>query len=215
MKKLVIIHTTPATIDSLGKLVREILGECQVVNLLDDSILPEINRAGMITPGVRARLYTQLAMAQTIQPDAILCACSSIGGVMEEGSTFCSVPVLRIDGPMAEAAVAGSSRIAVLATLPSTLAPTQELILRKAADQGKTVSLTSQVIEGAGDLLSAGNTEEYDRLVSDTIVRKLAESEVVLLAQASMARCMYRVPQELHNRVFTSPRLGVKQLEAL
>lgn len=215
MNKLVIIHTTPSTIDSLGKLVREILGDCRVVNLLDDSILPEINEAGTITPGVRARLYTQLAMAQTIRPDAILCACSSIGGVIEEGSTFCSVPVLRIDGPMAEAAVAGSSRIAVLATLPSTLGPTQELIRRKAAARGKTVSLTSQVIEGAGALLSAGKTEEYDRLVADTIVQKLADSEVVLLAQASMARCMHLVPAELHDRVFTSPRLGVKQLEAL
>ena len=137
MKKLVIIHTTPATIPSLGQLVGNLSQPWQVANLLDDSILPEINQAGAITPGVRARLYTQLAMAQTLKPDAILCACSSIGGVIEEGSSFCSVPVLRIDGPMAEAAVNAGSRIAVLAALPSTLGPTTDLILRKAKAAGR------------------------------------------------------------------------------
>ena len=66
MKKLVIIHTTPATIPSLGQLVGNLSQPWQVANLLDDSILPEINQAGALTPGVSARLYTQLAMAQSL-----------------------------------------------------------------------------------------------------------------------------------------------------
>lgn len=213
MKKIVVIHTTPTTIAPIGNLIAEQLGDCSVYNLLDDSILPEINEAGCITPGVRARLYAQLGIAQTIGPDVILCACSSIGKVMEEGSTFCAVPVLRIDGPMAAAAVADSSRIAVLATLASTLEPTTELIRRKAQESGKTVELSSSVIEGAGALLKNGDTEGYDRLVAGVILEKLQTSEVVLLAQASMARCLPCVPRELHSRVFTSPASGVAQLK--
>ena len=46
MKKLAVIHTTPATIGSLGELIGELLPGCRVCNLLDDSILPEINQAG-------------------------------------------------------------------------------------------------------------------------------------------------------------------------
>lgn len=212
MKKLVVIHTTPATLGSLGVLVGELLPGCQVSNLLDDSILPEINREGCITPGVRARLYTLLELAQTIRPDAILCACSSIGGVMEEGATFCTVPVLRIDGPMAENAVRESENIAILATLSSTLDPTCDLLRRKAADIGKEVCLCGDVIAGAGTLLSAGRAEAYDRLVADAILTKLQTNAVVLLAQASMARCMHLIPEELRGRVFTSPRTGVAQL---
>lgn len=212
MKKLVVIHTTPATLGSLGVLVGELLPGCQVSNLLDDSILPEINREGCITPGVRARLYTLLELAQTIRPDAILCACSSIGGVMEEGATFCTVPVLRIDGPMAENAVRESENIAILATLSSTLDPTCDLLRRKAADIGKEVCLCGDVIAGAGTLLSAGRVEAYDRLVADAILTKLQTNAVVLLAQASMARCMHLIPEELRGRVFTSPRTGVAQL---
>lgn len=212
MKKLVVIHTTPATLGSIGALVGELFPGCQVSNLLDDSILPEINREGCITPGVRARLYTLLELAQTIRPDAILCACSSIGGVMEEGATFCTVPVLRIDGPMAENAVRESENIAVLATLSSTLDPTCDLLRRKAAAMGKEVCLCGDVIAGAGALLSAGKAEEYDRLVADAILTKLQTNAVVLLAQASMARCMHLIPEELRGRVFTSPRTGVAQL---
>ena len=51
MKKLVIIHTTPATIPSLGQLVGNLSQPWQVANLLDDSILPEINQAGPLPRG--------------------------------------------------------------------------------------------------------------------------------------------------------------------
>ncbi len=213
MKKFVVIHTTPTTIAPIGGLIGEQLGQCKLFNLLDDSILPEINEAGSITPGVRARLYALLSVAQSIGPDAILCACSSIGKVMEEGDTFTAAPVLRIDGPMAAAAVANSSRIAVLATLASTLEPTTELIHRKACETGKSVELASSVIENAGALLKAGDTEAYDQLVAGVIREKLKTSEVVLLAQASMARCLHCVPEELRSRVFTSPASGVAQLK--
>ena len=60
MKRFVIIHTTPATVPTIGALIHEEIGECVVSNLLDDSILPEINQAGAITPGVRARLFAQV-----------------------------------------------------------------------------------------------------------------------------------------------------------
>ena len=131
---------------------------------------------------------------------------------MEEGATFCTVPVLRIDGPMAENAVGESENIAVLATLSSTLDPTCDLLRRKAAAMGKEVRLCGDVIAGAGALLSAGKAEEYDRLVADAILTKLQTNSVVLLAQASMARCMHLIPGELRERVFTSPRTGVAQL---
>ncbi len=213
MKKFVVLHTTPATIATIPGLIRQRVGECTVSNLLDDSILPEINAAGGITPGVRARLYALLQTAQAIRPDAVLCACSSIGGVVEEAAEFLTVPVLRIDGPMAEAAVAGNSRIAVMATLGSTLGPTTDLIRRKAQAAGKTVELSSLVVENAGALLTSGDSQGYDTLVGNAILRELETSQVVLLAQASMARALERIPAELRERVCTSPVSGVDQLK--
>ena len=42
MKSVGIIHTTPATIASLGALAQELLPGVQIVNLLDDSILGDM-----------------------------------------------------------------------------------------------------------------------------------------------------------------------------
>ena len=71
------------------------------------------------------------------------------------------------------------------------------------------------MIPGAGPLLSAGKDQEYDRLVADAILSQLETNSVVLLAQASMARCMHRIPETLRGRVYTSPRSGIWQLREL
>lgn len=50
MKKVAVIHTTPVTIPTLKKLLtdnrRPDEEEIEVINFLDDSMLPEINRLG-------------------------------------------------------------------------------------------------------------------------------------------------------------------------
>lgn len=114
MKKVAVIHTTPVTIPTLKKLLtdnrRPDEEEIEVINFLDDSMLPEINRLGHPSEGVKYRLNTLLLLCQTTGADAVLCACSSIGGLVEEGSSLVGIPVFRIDEPMARLA-AGYSRI--------------------------------------------------------------------------------------------------------
>ncbi len=81
MKKAAVIHTTPVTIPALKKEILAACGQVEVINLLDDSMLPEINQLGKITPDVRYRLHTLMLLAQSAGADAVLCACSSIGGI--------------------------------------------------------------------------------------------------------------------------------------
>jgi hypothetical protein len=44
--KIGVIHTSPATVDLFGRLLRERLPGAVVLNLLDDSILPELRENG-------------------------------------------------------------------------------------------------------------------------------------------------------------------------
>lgn len=212
MKKVVVIHTTPVTIPLLKELIRQEVGECEVVNLLDDSMLPEINEAGRVTEGVRYRLYSLLALAGTLKPDAVLCACSSIGGLIDDGRSLLSVPVLRIDEPMAAAAVKAGRKIGVAATLQSTIEPTCALIERKAKEAGADSMMTSAVIEGAGALLAAGDGAGYDALVSAELRTLAAKNDVVVLAQASMARAIAGMEETERKKFLTSPVSGVKAL---
>ena len=88
-----LVCRTPVTIQGLApQFARELPGVRQT-NFLDDTMLPEINAAGEITPAVRCRFYALAAAAAASRPDAILCACSSVGGLLEEARGIVSVPV--------------------------------------------------------------------------------------------------------------------------
>ncbi|EGN42446.1 hypothetical protein HMPREF0994_01246 [Lachnospiraceae bacterium 3_1_57FAA_CT1] len=213
MKKVAVIHTTPVTIPTLKKLLTENRRpdeeEIEVINFLDDSMLPEINRLGHPSEGVKYRLNTLLLLCQTTGADAVLCACSSIGGLVEEGSSLVGIPVFRIDEPMARLA-AGYSRIGVAATLHSTIMPTTELIRRKAVMVGNEISIRSTVIENVGNLLAENKGDLYDEMVGEQLRLLLEENEVVVLAQASMARAVEKWPEEEKSRCLTSPVSGVE-----
>lgn len=215
MKTVAVLHTTPVTIQGLApQFARELPGVRQT-NFLDDTMLPEINAAGEITPAVRYRFYALAAAAAASRPDAILCACSSVGGLLEEARGIVSVPALRIDDPMAREAVARGTRIAVSATLASTLGPTMDLIRRRAEEAGKEISLTPFLVEGAGALLAQGRMEEYRQAVAGRISEALQGSDVVVLAQASMADAAALLPDAASLPILTSPRSGVAALRSV
>ena len=99
------------------------------------------------------------------------------------------VPVLRVDEAMAEEAVrtaaAGRGRVTVLATLESTLGPTGRLLQRLADGTGTQVR--ASVVAGAAHARGAGDHHEHDRLVGEAVAVAGTASDVVVLAQASMA----------------------------
>lgn len=215
MKRLAIIHTTPVTVPAIKALVQERTSEVEVINLLDDGMLPEINQAGCITEAVKERLSCMIRMAELSKARAVLSACSSIGGAVEEAGASAGIPVYRIDGPMAEAA-AGYGKIGVAATLSSTIVPTTELIRRKAAGTGKEPAVESLVIQGAGYLLSAGKEAEYDALVKRELEGLARHNDIVVLAQASMARAIAGLTEKEKEKYLTSPVSGVEAvLDAL
>jgi len=117
-----------------------------------------------------------------------LVTCSSIGAAVEAAALNAKVPVLRVDQPMADMAVQTGKRIGVVATLQTTLEPTANLVKRRAALAGKEIELTSKLCEGAFEALMSGDAAKHDVLVADTLRDLSKQVDVILLAQASMAR---------------------------
>ncbi len=214
-KTAAIIHTTSATLEPLRQLAQRILPGVSVRNYLDDSLLPEINRDGCLSAAVRYRFLSLTQAAALGMPDAMLCACSSVGELVEElHGVFC-IPFLRIDEPMAEMAAAFSGRVTVCATLPSTLKPTLHLIERKTREQNSKAQLESCLIEGAGALLNKGDIAGYDALLKSSFHALAAKSDLIVLAQASMARAAETLNEEDREKFLTSPESGMKALAAL
>src|SRR5688500_9115152 len=155
MTKLAIIHTTPATIDTMKALAAEMLPGCEVVNFVDDSILPQLAQNGGDLVEVEERLIHYARFAEQVSADVILEACSSVGEVVTKMQAAVSIPIVRIDDGMAEQAVQRGEQLGVAATLPTTLEPTTRLLRAKAEKAGKQVEIMPLLIEGAYQKLMA------------------------------------------------------------
>jgi Asp/Glu/hydantoin racemase len=123
------------------------------------------------------------------------------------------IPVLRVDDPMADLALASGTRIGVAATVRTTLTPTVSLIERKATAARKKVSVISKLCEGAFDALLAGDTTKHDALVRAGLQELIPQVDVVVLAQASMARIVETLPEaDRLLPILSSPRLAIQRL---
>lgn len=209
MKKIGLIHTTPATVASLTDLVKELIEDVEVVNILDDSILPDMKEGGH-EQEVRSRWICYARILEERGAAAVLSACSTVGAIAEEADRILRIPVYRIDEAMIDTAIQTGTKISVLATLSSTLTPTVDLLKRKG---GEKLEINVHLVEGAYDLLMAGNRSAHDRLIKEAVMQEADRSEAILLAQASMAGALDGADGFGQVRILTSPRLGIEKLK--
>ena len=213
MPKLAIIHTTPATVESMKALAAEILPGCDLVNFVDDSILPQLASNGGDLHEVEERLIHYTRFAEQVGADVILEACSSVGEVVTKMQAAVSIPIVRIDEAMAEEAVQRGNRLGVAATLKTTLAPTARLLQAKAAAAGRQVEITPLLIEDAYQKLMAGDREGHDTLLIEKLQELSRDMDVVVLAQASMARVLPGIPTAERGKFMSSPRLAMQRVK--
>jgi Asp/Glu/hydantoin racemase len=139
-----------------------------------------------------------------------------MGRAVEASRALVKAMVLRVDEPMAERAVAIGSRIGVIATLPSTLEPTAALIQARGPAAGRKVELTTEVVPGAFEAVISGNGAKHDELVGAALKALAKKVDVIVLAQASMARVVDALsPAEKPVPILSSPRSAVERLASL
>ena len=120
------------------------------------------------------------------------------------------IDVLRVDRPMAEQAVAGGDRIAVVAALASTMAPTRALLRETAAAAGRHVTIVDAPCLAAWSHFEAGELDRYLATLAAHLQSLDEGSDVIVLAQASMAPVQALV--SLSSLVLSSPRPAVLAL---
>ena len=212
---LAIIHTTPLTVDPLKALAAELLPDYDVVNFVDDSILPQLKRNNGDIQQVTERLLSYARFAEQVGADVILNACSSVGAVVTQMQQEVAIPVVRIDEAMAEEAVRRGRRIGVAATLATTLNPTMQLVQSKADASGVAVEIVPLVADTAYQKLLAGDKAGHDAELARALAELAASVDVVVLAQASMARVVSTLPPDAQHKYLSSPRLGMERVQAM
>jgi Asp/Glu/hydantoin racemase len=208
------LHTVLSLPPTFAALAEELVPDADVFHIADETLLGNTRREGRLTPATRRRVLGYVESAAEAGADLVVVTCSSIGPAVDASRSFLDVPVLRIDEPMADEAVKLGSRIGVVATLSTTLEPTAELVRRRAHEIGKEVEVTARVCAGAFEALSAGDRDRHDELVREGLREVIAGSDVVVLAQASMARVVDTLG-DLDVPVLSSPRLAMERVAQL
>jgi Asp/Glu/hydantoin racemase len=211
MKRLGIVHTVSQLAPTFADLAAELLPGVETTVIADELLLKRTIRDGAVDDVTRDRLHHHVAALAEFGVDAVLVTCSSVGGAVDEIAPNAAVPVLRVDRAMAEHAVTLGSTVGVLATLPTTLAPTTMLVEAAAREAGRSVTVVPRLCDGAFAALNRGDGARHDAIVAAELDSLAADVDVVVLAQASMARIAASRPAG-GTRVLSSPRLAMERL---
>ena len=215
-KTLGLIHTSATLVPMFQQLVSEYLPQVKVFNIVDDSLIKNTIACGELTPSTARRVVNYVGSAEAAGADFILVTCSSIGAAVEAAAGLTNVPVLRVDQPMADQAVRTGKRIGVIATLSTTLAPTSDLVKRRAVAAGKEIELQAVLCEGAFDALMSGDGAKHDEMVGKALRELSAKVDVIVLAQASMARVADTLaPEDKKVPILASPGIAVQHIASI
>jgi Asp/Glu/hydantoin racemase len=217
-KKMGVLHTSFVFINVetvFHNLYKEILPDVQVIDFVDSDVLAAVKREGGIKSSHVQRMCHLAMAAESAGVDLIFSTCSSLGPTMDVARQLVNVPIVKIDDAMTQKAAKEGHAVGVMATVPTTLQPTIDLIQGKAKIIGKSVEIKPYLCEGAFDVLMGGNRQQHDQMVLEGARRLAAKVDLIVLAQASMSRLAPTLSQEIGKEVLSSPRLAVNYIRSL
>ncbi|MCL2479289.1 MAG: aspartate/glutamate racemase family protein, partial [Treponema sp.] len=187
-KTLGIIHAAVFTSVTLEPIAREIMPEVSIMNAGDDTVQRD-NLAAPVGTIPKRNFYKFVTFAHFFEEagvDLIMLACSTFNQAVEFARPMINVPMLQIDRPMMEKAVATGKRIGLIGTLASTM-PSSERLLRQCADDaGKKIDVISVLNAEAFKVLRSGNPDGHNAMVLEDIKKLSRDVDCIVLAQASM-----------------------------
>jgi aspartate/glutamate racemase len=202
--RIALIHAVRLAMQPVEEAFRRHWPQAERLNLLDDALSVDRDRAGALTPELSARISALANYAVNAGASGILYTCSAFGDAIEEVQKRVRMPVLKPNEAMFLQALARGSRLGLLATFPSSI-PSMAKELKHLAPE---VELETACVPQALDALQAGNGAKHDALLAE-IAPKLGSCDVLMLAQFSTARARDAVAQVVRCPVLTSPDSAV------
>ena len=207
-KQICIIGTSMSNYSDFKKLFEELDPTIRINEIADDSLIQDLLANQGPTPSTIRRLCNYAQMAQEAGACLIVNQCSTVSEVADLYSKMVSIPVLKIDQPMAEKAVQLGNNIAMITTNTTTVGPSHRLIESAAKAAGRQVTVTDFVLAHAMEALFAGDTESHNNQLRAQIEDCDGKFDVIVLAQASMIAIMPEI-SHIKTPVLTSLPLGV------
>ena len=211
---LIYTGTSPELVEHVEREIREQLGaHVELMNYAVPSVLEEIRKKGYVTAAPAAKMIRTYMEAVEAGADAIMSICSSVGDVVhcvQDVAKYLGVPIVMVNEEMCREAVRKGNKIAVMATLPTAIEPTRNIILRVSREMGKHVEVINVWVEGAYGL----DPEQFKTRMAAEAEKIAGQADVIVFAQGSMAYCEKFIADRVHKTVLSNPHFGVKAVKA-
>lgn len=213
MKKITLLHTVKSIYNTFPQMLEEAFGEkIEMTNIVDEILISNTQKKGSFTEWNMERLLSDMAVADEENSDVLVVTCSSLSPYAIALCSKIGKKVITIDRAMCRSAAEKGTRILVLATASTTVGPTVDRINEELKALGKSATVTSSLRADAMDALKRGDTEEHDRILAEE-AGKFMDSDLVVLAQASMASAKKMVSEKKDWIVLTSPESCIEEIK--
>lgn len=206
MVRIACLHTAESNIAIFDDALRVLgLTGVELRHEVRADLLAAAERQGQLTPEIAARTAAELRDL-SLQADAVLLTCSTLGPAAEAAAVEAPVPVMRVDAALATEAVKGGGQVVALCAVETTVEPTRLLFESAARATGADVIV--RVVPGAWDAFKAGNRDAYLAMIARAAMTAAQGGATrVALAQASMAGACNLIDPDI--RPLTSPETGL------
>ena len=204
MKKIGVIYTVKPVLETLPSDIYGELGEVELHHILDEELLGWMKKDEGMTLRQLDRMREHIRTFESEGVNCIISSCSSLGDMWDKLEGELKVPILKIDAAMMELAVETGENITLIATAPTTVTPSIHHLEKIAKQKGKSIKLTTLLMEDAGKALFNNDKDTFVKLLIEE-AKKVENQDVIVLAQASMDIAKQNMAYQLNLPVLSSP----------
>ena len=212
--RVALISSTRAVFGPMEAAFREGFPEAQILHLLDETLLEDFRREGGLSPHSRRKTLQMALTAQEAGVDGILVTCSTLSPSVDDLRPFVKVPIVKIDEPVIEEVVRMAEKIGLLATAETVLKSVEPLVMKKAQEFGRKISIRRFIKGDIWPLLQKDPAAFY-RAIADAATEAAQDCQAVILTQVSIAPGRDFAEEKLRNKIYASPTYAVQALQKI
>jgi Asp/Glu/hydantoin racemase len=212
--RIVLIHATALAMEPIRVAFAKAWPEVELANVLDDSLSADRARSADLTPAMYQRFDALASYAVSIGAQAILFTCSAFGTVIDSVASRHSIPVLKPNQAMFDAAFAHGRRIGMVGTFAPAMTSMRDEFDEAARQGHPDATLQVVLAQGAREALSAGDAARHHALVAEAAAA-LQDVDAIMLAHFSTAPALAQAAERVAVPVLAAPDAAVARLRKL
>ena len=212
--RIVLVHATRVAIEPIEEAANRLWPEAEIITILEESLAVDRAKEAELSEKMSNRIISLAKYAEKIGADGVLFTCSAFGEAIESANKLINLPVLKPNESMFEAALLMGDRISMIYTFEPAAYGMEQEFRHSARTLNQKAKIVSHYCANALDAKRIGKGELHDDMIAET-ASAISNSDVIMLAQFSMASAVDRVRASTDIPVLTSPDAAILKIKSL